>query len=113
MVYVRLAKVLIDRGSGLNIIYPTTFDAMGIGKDRLWSTEGPFHGVVPGRQATPLGRDDLPGTFMVHCNFRTGKSFPAFRRVQPRWFVNARATRGLVADKQSCGKTLLTLHLRG
>jgi hypothetical protein len=36
----------------------------------LLSTRRPFHGVVPGRQATSLGRIDLPITFGTPSNFR-------------------------------------------
>jgi hypothetical protein len=31
----RLTKVLMDRGSGLNIMYIETLDAMGIGQSRI------------------------------------------------------------------------------
>jgi hypothetical protein len=32
---------------------------------------GPFHAVVPRRQATPLGWVDFPVTFRMPINFRT------------------------------------------
>jgi hypothetical protein len=51
----RLTKVLMDGGSGLNIMYTETLDAMGISRLRIWPTKVPFHGVVLGKQATPLG----------------------------------------------------------
>jgi hypothetical protein len=42
----RLTKVLIDGGSGLNIMYAETLDAMGIDRSRIWPTRAPFHGIV-------------------------------------------------------------------
>ena len=59
----RLTKVLMDGGSGLNIMYAKTLDEMGIDQTRLRSTRAPFHGIVPGKQAMPLGQIDLPVTF--------------------------------------------------
>ena len=35
------------------------------------STEAPFHGVVPGKQAVPLGQIDMPVTFGNPTNYRT------------------------------------------
>jgi hypothetical protein len=51
----RLIKVLMDGGSGLNIMCTKTLDAMGINRSRVRPTGAPFHGIVPGKQATPLG----------------------------------------------------------
>ena len=51
----RLTKVLMDGASGLNIIYAETLDAMGIDKSRIQPTMAPFHVIVPGKQAMPLG----------------------------------------------------------
>ena len=44
----RLTKVLMDGGSGLNIMYAEMLDAMGIDRARIWPTTTPFHGIVPG-----------------------------------------------------------------
>ena len=49
-----LTKILMDGGSGLNIMYAETFDAMGIDRERIQPARSPFHGVVPGKQAVPL-----------------------------------------------------------
>jgi hypothetical protein len=47
-------KVLMDRGSGLNILYASPLDKMGI----LWSSLRPsnasFYGIMPGKEAIPL-----------------------------------------------------------
>ena len=42
----RLTKVLMDGGSGLNIMYDETLDAMGIDRSRVRLTRAPFHGIV-------------------------------------------------------------------
>jgi hypothetical protein len=67
----RLSKVLMDGGSGLNIIYAETLNAMGVDWARVWPTGVPFHGIVPGKQAKPLGQIDMPITFGDKSNFRT------------------------------------------
>ena len=51
----RLTKVLMDGGSGLNILYVETLDAMGIDRARIQPTGAPLHGIVPRKQAMPLG----------------------------------------------------------
>ena len=51
----RLTKVLMDGGSGLNIMYAETLDAMGIDRVRIRPIGAPFHGIVPRKQAMPLG----------------------------------------------------------
>ena len=51
----RLSKVLMDRGNGLNIMYAEMLDAMGIDRSRIRLTGAPFHGIMSGKQAIPLG----------------------------------------------------------
>ena len=51
----RLTKVLMDGGSGLNILYIDTLDAMRIPRSELRLAGSPFHEVIPGAQAYPLG----------------------------------------------------------
>jgi len=43
---------------------------MGIDRTNLHPIRAPFHGVVPGRQAIPLGQIDLPITFGDQSNYR-------------------------------------------
>ena len=43
-----LTKVLMDRGSGLNILYVDTLDAMHIPCSELHPVSSPFHGVILG-----------------------------------------------------------------
>jgi hypothetical protein len=50
-----LSKVLMDGGSGLNIMYVETFNGLGITRSVLWSSSAPFHGIVPGHETYPLG----------------------------------------------------------
>ncbi|XP_066392561.1 uncharacterized protein [Miscanthus floridulus] len=61
----------MDGGSGLNIMYAKTLDEMGIDRTNLRPIQAPFHGVVPGMQAVPLGQIDLPVTFGDRFNYRT------------------------------------------
>ena len=42
----QLTKVLMDGGSGLNIMYAETLDAMGIDRSRIRPTRVPFHGIM-------------------------------------------------------------------
>ena len=67
----RLTKVLMDGGSSLNIMYAKTLDEMGVDQTRLRPTRAPFHGIVPRKQAMPLGRIDLPITFRDQFDYRT------------------------------------------
>ena len=58
-----LTKVLMDGGSGLNIVYIDTLDAMHIPRSKLHPAGSPFHGVILGAQAYPLRQIDLPIMF--------------------------------------------------
>ena len=42
-----LTKVLMDGGSGLNIMYAEMLDAMGIDRSCIRSTRAPFHDIMP------------------------------------------------------------------
>ena len=66
-----LTKVLMDGGSGLNIMYTEMLDAMGIDRSCIRPTGAPFHGIMPGKQAVPLGQIDLPVTFRDLTNYWT------------------------------------------
>jgi hypothetical protein len=60
----------MDGGSGLNIMYIETLDAMWISQTQLRPSGAPFHGIVLGKQALPLGQIDLSVTFGDPSNFR-------------------------------------------
>ena len=61
----------MDGGSSLNILYAETLDTMGINQACVQPTRAPFHGVVPRKQALPLGQLDPPITFEGSSNYRT------------------------------------------
>ncbi|XP_066311399.1 uncharacterized protein [Miscanthus floridulus] len=61
----------MDNGSSLNILYIDTLDAMRLPRLELRPTGSPFHGVIPGAHAYPLGQIDLPVTFGSRANFRS------------------------------------------
>jgi hypothetical protein len=50
-----LTKVLMDGGSGLNIMYIKTFDGLGIPRSAMGPILVSFHGVITGHQAYPSG----------------------------------------------------------
>jgi hypothetical protein len=69
---VRLTKVLIDGGSGLNLIFTSTLRKMGLDfMDMLVPSKSPFYGIVPGNAAHPLGTVVLPVTFGTRENYHT------------------------------------------
>src|SRR5207244_3352736 len=67
---VKLNRALIDGGSGLNILFAKTLDEMKIPRSELKQSRAPFHGVIPGTSATPLGTIKLPVTFGSRENIR-------------------------------------------
>jgi hypothetical protein len=64
------SKVLMDRGSSLNILYVHTLCLLGIGLDQLRPSTTPFHSVAPGKRVHPLRQIDLPVWFGMQDNFR-------------------------------------------
>jgi hypothetical protein len=66
----RLTKVLMDRGSSLNIIYVETLGLLEIDLSTIRAGATPFHGIVPGKRVLPLGQLDLPVCFETPSNFR-------------------------------------------
>jgi hypothetical protein len=69
---VRLTKVLINDGSGLNLIFTSTLRKMGLDfTDMPVLSKSPFYGIVPGNAAHPLGTVVLPVTFGTRENYRT------------------------------------------
>lgn len=65
----RLTKVLMDEGSGLNILYIETFDGLGIACSALCPSSVSFHGIILGHHAYPLRQITPPITFGDHTNF--------------------------------------------
>jgi hypothetical protein len=69
----RLNKVLIDGGSGLNVLFTKTLKKMKLDiTHMLTKSTSPFYGIVPGNAAIPLGSVVLPVTFgESQDNYRT------------------------------------------
>jgi hypothetical protein len=69
----RLNKVLIDGGSGLNVLFTKTLKKMNLDiTHMLTKSTSPFYGIVPGNAAIPLGSVVLPVTFgETRENYRT------------------------------------------
>jgi hypothetical protein len=67
----RVHKVPMDGGSGINVLYASTLDDMGISRSALRSSTAPLHGVVPGMEALPISQIDLPISFGDVWNFHT------------------------------------------
>jgi hypothetical protein len=69
----RLNKVLIDGGSGLNVLFTKTLKKMKLDiTHMLTKSTSPFYGIVPGNAAIALGSVVLPVTFgETRENYRT------------------------------------------
>jgi hypothetical protein len=69
----KLNKVLIDGGSGLNVLFTKTLKKMNLDiTHMLTKSTSPFYGIVPGNAAIPLGSAVLPVTFReTRDNYRT------------------------------------------
>jgi hypothetical protein len=69
----RLNKVIIDGGSGLNVLFTKTLKKMNHDiTHMLTKSTSPFYGIVLGNAAIPLGSVVLPVTFgEIRENYRT------------------------------------------
>jgi hypothetical protein len=69
----RLNKVLIDGGSGLNVLFTKTLKKMKLDiTHKLTKSTSPFYGIIPGNAAIPLGSVVLLVTFgETRENYRT------------------------------------------
>jgi hypothetical protein len=69
----KLNKVLIDGGSGLNVLFTKTLKKMKLDiTHMLTKSTSPFYGIVPNNTAIPLGSVVLPVTFgESRDNYRT------------------------------------------
>jgi hypothetical protein len=67
----QLTRVLIDGGSGLNLLFTSTLKKIGLDIPKtLTLSRAPFYGTVLGNAATPLGLVVLPVTFGMKDNYR-------------------------------------------
>ena len=65
-----LTRVLIDGGSGLNLIFMSTISKMGLDiSDKLKPSKAPFYGIVLGNASFPVGTVVLPVTFGTPNNY--------------------------------------------
>jgi hypothetical protein len=68
----QLTRVLIDGGSGLNLLFMSTLKKMGLDIFKMLTpSKAPFYNIVPGHATTPLGSVVLPVTFGTKDNNRT------------------------------------------
>jgi len=67
----KVTKMLVDGGSGLNLISPAVINKLQIEEEELEVT-GTFQGVNPGR-SHPKGKITLPVTFGGELNYQTEK----------------------------------------
>ena len=59
----RLTKVLMDGGSGLNLIYEETLQKMEIDWSRIEQSSTTFRGIIPSREAHCGGKITLDVVF--------------------------------------------------
>ena len=69
----RLTKVLMDGGSGLNILYVEALRGMGIPMSKLSESNMRFHGSIPGKKAGSLSQITLDVFFGDSKNYRREK----------------------------------------
>jgi hypothetical protein len=67
----KVTKMLVDGGAGLNLISPSVIKRLQIPDEDLEET-GTFQGINPGR-SQPKGKITLPVTFGSELNYRTEK----------------------------------------
>jgi hypothetical protein len=68
-----IRRILMDAGSGINLIYARTLKAMSISLESLKPTDCSFHGIVPGSANYPLGKIELNICFDDSGNYRREK----------------------------------------
>ena len=60
---IRLARVLIDGGSALSIIFAKTLEDLSFERTKLVPSDQAFYDIIPGVGSTPVGNVTLPVTF--------------------------------------------------
>ena len=66
-----LTKVLMDGGSGLNLIYEETLNKMEIDKSRIEQSSTTFKGIIPSREGQCAGKITLDVVFSKPENYRS------------------------------------------
>ena len=64
-------KVLMDGGSGLNLIYEETLNKMEIDKNRIERSSTTFRGIIPSQEARCAGKITLDVVFGTPENYRS------------------------------------------
>ncbi len=86
---IKVARVLINGGSSINLFFASTLDAIVIPRSELTPTDQPFHGITPESLSKPLGKNTLPVTFGHAKNFRKLLKAGFIREVlYPEWLAN-------------------------
>ena len=67
----RLTKVLMDGGSGPNLIYEDTLNKMQIDRSRIEQSNMTFRGIIPSREARCAGKIKLDVVFGTPENYRS------------------------------------------
>jgi hypothetical protein len=68
----QLTRVLIDGGSGLNLLFVSTQKKMSLDISKMLTpSRAPFYSIILRNAATPLGSVVLPVTFGTKDNYRT------------------------------------------
>jgi hypothetical protein len=67
----RVKKVLVDRGSSINVTFPRTLLGLGVALKELHESDTPFFGIVSTEGEYPLGHIYMPVTFGTPENCRT------------------------------------------
>ena len=81
----RLTKVLMDGGSGLNIIYEETLKKMEIDKSRIEQSGTTFRGIIPSQEARCAGKITLDVVFGTPENYRS-------EEITFKWLLSAADT---------------------
>jgi hypothetical protein len=68
---VKLNRLMVDGGSSLNLLFLNTFDQMRLSRSLLHPSWVPFHGIVLGTTAAPIGQISLSITFRTWENIKT------------------------------------------
>jgi hypothetical protein len=67
----RVKKVLVDRGSNINVTFPRTLLGLGVALKELHESDTPFFGIVPTKGEYPLRHIYMSVTFGTPENYRT------------------------------------------
>jgi hypothetical protein len=66
-----LAKVVVDGGRALDVIFASTLQSMGYDMTTLVPSDQAFYSIIPCAGSTPVGQFSLPVTFGTWDNYST------------------------------------------